>query len=401
MNIHFTTILFPIMGAKDQKQQTIPDLKKIDFYNKISVLQDIKSRIDAIGEKEWDYLKKKSNPFECVTTNGGLANYTPISRAYFKMLEIVHVFKSEIRKLSGLNSIPNMPITTLHLAEGPGGFMECIHNVLGEMNMGKFSMHGMTLMKEDKSVPSWKKSNFFFDHNPNVYSLVGKDGTGDLYNMENIYDILNHIPQKAHLITGDGGFDFSNDFNQQESMSFPLLYCQSLAALLSQKKGGMFILKFFDTYQTKTLQLINLLNTCYRKLYFIKPYTSRPGNSEKYLVCLNFLDNISKEDIHKLLLDIPRIGSTMNHNLNLSKYNTSDMNFYNGIHVINNITFERQKEFIEQTLELHKENTLEEKKEQLFKDQIKTSSAWCKMYGVKINYQSKFINSYYRIMDND
>jgi len=389
------------MGAKDQKQQTIPDLKKIDFYNKISVLQDIKSRIDAIGEKEWDYLKKKSNPFECVTTNGGLANYTPISRAYFKMLEIVHVFKSEIRKLSGLNSTPNMPITTLHLAEGPGGFMECIHNVLSEMNMGKFSMHGMTLMKEDKSVPSWKKSNFFFDHNPNVYSLVGKDGTGDLYNMDNIYDILNHIPQKAHLITGDGGFDFSNDFNQQESMSFPLLYCQSLAALLSQKKGGMFILKFFDTYQTKTLQLINLLNTCYRKLYFIKPYTSRPGNSEKYLVCLNFLDNISKEDIHKLLLDIPRIGSTMNHNLNLSKYNTSDMNFYNGIHVINNITFERQKEFIEQTLELHKDNTLEEKKEELFKDQIKTSSAWCKMYGVKINYQSKFINSYYRIMDND
>jgi len=384
------------MGAKDQKQDTMPDLQKIDFYNKISLLQIIKSKIDAIGEKEWDYLKKKSNPFECVTTNGGLANYTPISRAYFKMLEIVHVFKNEMKKLSG-----SKEMTTLHLAEGPGGFMECIYNVLEEMNVSNFSMYGMTLMKEEKSVPSWKKSNFFFDHNPNVHSLVGKDGTGDLYNMDNIYDILKHIPQKAEFITGDGGFDFSNDFNQQESMSFPLLYCQSLAALLSQKKGGMFVLKFFDTYQTKTLQLIYLLQSCYRKLYFIKPYTSRPGNSEKYLVCIDFLDKISKEEIHKLLLDIPRIGSTMNHNLHLSKYNTTDMTFYNCLHVINNITFERQKQFIEQTLQLHKDNILDETKEALFKDQIKTSSAWCKLYGVKINYQSKFINSYYRIMDND
>ncbi len=393
-NKHFTNIVFPIIASKDNDSEIIADLSILDFYDKISQLNIIKSNIDQIGEKEWDYFKKKSNPFECVTTNGGLANYTPISRAYFKMLEIMHVFKPEIQKFTE-------PFTTLHLAEGPGGFMECIYNMFVDMNCTNFKMYGMTLMKEDKSVPSWKKSNFFFQHNTNVESLTGVDGTGDLYNIDNIYDIIEKIPQKAEIITGDGGFDFSNDFNQQESMSFPLLYCQSLSALLTQKKGGMFILKFFDTYQTKTLQLIYLLNKCYEKLDFIKPYTSRPGNSEKYLVCSGFLDNISREEIHKLLLDIPRIGSTINNHLQISKYNTTDMKFYKCIHDINNVTFERQKEFIENTLKLNKENGLDEAKEELFKNQIMTSSAWCKLYGVKINYQSKFINSYYRITNND
>ena len=186
-NPNFSNIIFQVRGSIEQDSPIIPELSNINFYKNISTLNTIKSKIDQIGEKEWDYLKKKSNPFECVTTNGGLANYTPISRAYYKMLEIVHIFKGEFQKLSE-------PFTTLHLAEGPGGFMECIHNVLQDMNFKNYKMYGMTLIKEEKSVPAWKKSNFFFDYNQNVKILSGKDGTGDLYNIDNIYDINNHIP---------------------------------------------------------------------------------------------------------------------------------------------------------------------------------------------------------------
>jgi len=390
MEHNFTPILFQITGSKDNDYPTLPDLECVKFYDNFNNLNNIKSKIDAIGDKDWDYFKKKSNPFECVTTNGGLANYNPISRAYFKMMEIVSLFKDKFTSFSE-------PFTTLHLAEGPGGFMECVNNVLSDMNIKNYNMYGMTLMKEEKCVPSWKKTSYFLEYNKHVHVLSGKDGTGDLYNLDNIYDIMNNMPMKASIITGDGGFDFSTDFNQQENMSFPLLYCQSLAALLCQKKGGIFILKFFDTYQTKTLQLLYLLYKCYSNMYFVKPYTSRPANSEKYLVCVDFLDNISREEIHKLLLDIPKMGSTINNNLELSKYNTTDMQFYNSISEINSTTFERQKNFILSTLELNNPGMLDEKKELLFKNQIETSSEWCKRYGVKINYQSKFLNSYSKI----
>jgi 23S rRNA U2552 (ribose-2'-O)-methylase RlmE/FtsJ len=390
MEHNFEPILFHIRGTKDNDSAAFPNLASSDFYNNFNNLNAIKSKIDVICDKDWDYFKKKSNPFECVTTNGGLANYSPISRAYFKMMEIVSLFKYRFTTFSE-------PFTTLHLAEGPGGFMECINNVLADMNIKDYKMYGMTLMKEEKCVPSWKKTSYFLDYNKHISVLCGKDGTGDLYNLDNIYDIMNHMGEKASIITGDGGFDFSTDFNQQENMSFPLLYCQSLAALLTQKKGGIFILKFFDTYQTKTLQLLYLLHKCYGSIHFVKPYTSRPANSEKYLVCEDFLDNISAEEIHKLLLDIPKMGSTINNNLEISKYNTTDMEFYNSISEINSTTFQRQKRFILSTLELNAPGVLDERKEKLFKNQIATSSEWCKRYGVKINYQSKFLNSFSKL----
>jgi 23S rRNA U2552 (ribose-2'-O)-methylase RlmE/FtsJ len=263
----------------------------------------------------------------------------------------------------------------------------------------QYDMYGITLMKEDsKSVPSWKKTAYFLEQHPHMHILTGRDGTGDLYNIDNIFATAVEMAtgQKASVITGDGGFDFSTDFNQQESMSFPLLYCQTMTALLCQKPGGMFVLKFFDTYQTKTLQLLCLLRRCYRQLSFVKPYTSRPANSEKYLVCVDFRNNITVKDIVVFLQDIPKIGSSPAHHpqLALSKENTADTAFYDAIDQMNKCLFARQKEFILSTLELEK--TLDDdqkRKEALFKQQIYTSTQWCHRYGIRLNYQSKYLMS--------
>lgn len=395
---NFFPIIFPIEYSEtttdnsSNKIDTLNNiLEKIEYYKYLKELNNIKSNIDSLEEKEWDYLKKKCNPFECVTTNNGVANYMPISRAYFKMLEIVECFKEDIKQAIG--DEPNF--TTLHLAEGPGGFIECINQKLDEMNYTDYKIYGITLVKEDKSIPAWKKSNFFLEFNKNIEILNGKDGTGDLYNIDNIYDVSEKISKKASIITGDGGFDFSNDFNQQENLSFPLIYCQTLTALLSQKIGGLFVLKIFDIYNIKTINLIEILKKSYRKVYLIKPYTSRPANSEKYLVCVDFLNTISLEDIHKLLLDIPKMGSSIvNKDLELHKYISGNENFYRCLKDINEVMFERQKRFILDTLSLRNVLITDDKKESLIRNQVLTSIQWCIKYKFRINYLSKYINLY-------
>ena len=60
-------------------------------------------------------------------------------------------------------------------------------------------------------------------------------------------------------ITADGGFDFSLDFNNQEDMSFKLILSQIFYALIMQKQGGNFILKIFDIFKIKTIEIIYLL----------------------------------------------------------------------------------------------------------------------------------------------
>jgi len=56
-----------------------------------------------------------------------------------------------------------------------------------------------------------------------------------------------------------------------------------------QKYGGCFVLKCFDCFYKASAELIYLLSTMYEKVYVVKPNTSRYANSERYLVCINFL----------------------------------------------------------------------------------------------------------------
>ena len=397
MDHYFYNIVFPLESAEAALLTSSPPPQE-DNLQLAAELCAIKSQIASVEPKEWDYLKKKHNPFECVTTNGGLANYTPISRAYFKMTEILHLFRDALDQAIGIGiggTGGGGYFTTLHLAEGPGGFMECLNNTLQDRRIPstQYDMYGITLIKEDnKSVPSWKKAAFFLQQHPHMHILTGADGTGDLYNIDNIFATAVQMAttQKASVITGDGGFDFSTDFNQQESMSFPLLYCQALTALLCQKPGGLFILKFFDTYQSKTLQLLCLLRQCYDALHFVKPYTSRPANSEKYLVCVGFRNNITVEEIRVFLQDIPKIGAPAHHaHLEINKYHTTDERFYRSIHHTNATIFARQKKFILDTLALHE--TLDQHKDRLFQQQLRVSAEWCRRYNVRINYQSKYL----------
>ena len=70
----------------------------------------------------------------------------------------------------------------------------------------------------------------------------------------------------CHLITADGGFDYSDDYNSQENSSYRLLYSEVFIALHNQKEGGHFVLKVFDLFSYKTIQLLYLLYCHYEKV---------------------------------------------------------------------------------------------------------------------------------------
>jgi len=247
-------------------------------------LYSIKEKISA-KEKQWDYYKKHTNPYEYIDTivpmkKKSVSKYKPLSRSFFKMIEIIHTFHIYYKE----------PIQTFHLAEGPGGFIEAISYL---RKCDKDSYIGMTLQdidKNDHNIPAWKKSEAFLKANKNIYLENGVDQTGNLLSVENFeYVVSKYMSNKMDLITADGGFDFSVDFNQQEQMVGKLLYAQMAFALCLCKKGGNFILKSFDCFMHHTIDILYLLSSFFEKVYIIKPNTSRYANSEKYIVCLGFI----------------------------------------------------------------------------------------------------------------
>lgn len=258
--------------------------------------QILKKQKDLITQynqtKRWDKYKKYMNEFELVfTSSNGFPNiskYAPISRSFFKLWEILHDFKDE---LPTALIDPSCQLKACSIAEGPGGFIEALVKYRNDVTKAKPSMNqlfGMTLISQNKNVPNWKLTREFVRTN-NVTLCYGKDGTGSLYKMANIIHLCELTGYNTcDIVTGDGGFDYSNDFNEQEEASLPLLLCEALAACMLQKTGGSFILKMFDISNTKTFQLLFCLYQMYENVYFTKPFSSRPANSEKYVVCTGF-----------------------------------------------------------------------------------------------------------------
>ena len=252
------------------------------LYSLNNYLTEIKEKISECGE-EWNANKKYTNPYEYIYTNSprtSVCRYKPISRAYFKMIEILNMFN-----FPSFDS-PN-PLQMFALAEGPGGFIEA---VLNYRNNPADKYYGMTIEDPtDGEVPGWKKTTSFLKLNPNIFLEKGADATGNILNMENFKHVVAKYKNSCEFVTGDGGFDFSTDFNSQEINITRLLFGQIAYAVCIQKYGGCFVLKCFDCFYKASAELIYLLSTMYEKVYVVKPNTSRYANSERYLVCINFL----------------------------------------------------------------------------------------------------------------
>jgi len=269
-----------------------PDMRLYISKTLAKYLNEAKQQISTYNGN-WDNVKKYTNPFEFIHTNiphlsYSISKYKPISRAFFKIVEIYNTFNLLTHK---------HPINTYHLAEGPGGFIEATAYIR-KNKLDKY--YGMTLIQQtNTNVPGWKKSEPFLNKHPNVIIEKGATGTGDLYDPDNFKFCFNNHQNSFHIITADGGFDFSSDFNNQEDQAFRLIFTQVIYAIAMQKQGGAFILKIYDCFLLSTNQLIYLLSSFYNNVYISKPNTSRHANSEKYIICTDFKEKDTTLISHK------------------------------------------------------------------------------------------------------
>ncbi len=269
-------------------------------------LRAAKSLIDTNNNNFfWDRVRVLVNPYELIYFTSKrylgskiphVAAMEPLSRSFFKMIEMGN---------QSLTDIINLPrsITTVSLAEGPGGFIEALiwlrtqsNNKNPEcptyINTQFDKYYGITLM-DNKSVdvPSWKRSAEFLREHPQVNILTAADGTGNLYSLANLkYLAARFGINKADLVTADGGFDFSTCgvYNCQEQTASKLILAEIIGCFAVLGRGGTFICKFFDLNNKLTTDLLYLLQCHFTGLNIFKPKTSRLANSEKYIIASGF-----------------------------------------------------------------------------------------------------------------
>jgi cap1 methyltransferase len=379
--------------------------KNLLFQKYYKIISFEKEKIDQLENNEnWDKMKKIGNPYELIYTNynkkrknDSISKYIPISRSYFKMWEIFYNFDL----LKNFDSEKQHIFS--HLAEGPGGFMEATYNYrMKSINKSKIydKFFGITLKPTNDFIPDWNKIKKIFNYNPNIVIDYG--------NLYFINDVKKYIEKfkihKAHLVTADGGFDYSSNFNGQEINSCQIIYSECSIALNILRSGGSFVCKVFDLFSISMLQIMYILLNCFQYVYIYKPETSRPANSEKYLVCLYYKDNLSEEFKNSLinLIDewykLSQKISDSNSNSNSDSNSDSESIIFKNIKVHNSVIqilnkynekyIKNQMFYLNKTIELSKIKLEKEHYHEIIQEQVENAKKWCTKYNVEINKES-------------
>ncbi|XP_066474731.1 cap-specific mRNA (nucleoside-2'-O-)-methyltransferase 1 [Tiliqua scincoides] len=284
-----------------------------------------KSVFDELDGEEMRRARTRSNPYEMIR------GVFFLNRAAMKMANIDHVFDymfTNPKDSRGRPLIKERDAELLYFADvcaGPGGFSEYV--------LWRKKWHakgfGMTLKgpNDFKLEDFYAASSELFEP---YYGEGGIEGDGDITRSENITAFQNFVLDNTdhkgvHFLMADGGFSVEGQENLQEILSKQLTLCQFLTGLSVIRTGGHFVCKTFDLFTPFSVGLVYLLYCCFERVSIFKPATSRPANSERYVVCKGLKSGI--DEVRDYLF-------TVNIKLNQLRNSDQDVNLVVPLEVI-------------------------------------------------------------------
>jgi 23S rRNA U2552 (ribose-2'-O)-methylase RlmE/FtsJ len=382
--------------TKEHNEPEVPN----ELYGFNDNLNFHRNKIDKINTDIWKKVRWYINDYDFLVKD------PIINRAFYKYWEIINVF-NVFDKYSDTDTI-------FHCAEAPGGFIQG-SNIYLQLDNYKPVEHEERLIDDDgfmkvkkkkrkndkqykiytislnKDLPQYRLYNLPSYNkrviNKNICVTYGRDNTGDINNLENIDYINKYIGDNgSFLVTADGGFDEGTDFNNKEQLHYYLILNEIYSALCLQKLGGTLILKVFDIFTSTSINLLYLLNLVYEEIYIYKPKTSRPTNSEKYIIC----KNMKLYDKKNVLTNLRKLSE--NFKLQKNKYTSFTLfdsipqEFIDNIRHMNTSLLNKQCEYLQKAIDLcdNKEfiNNYESELEISLDRRRKVFKEWEKMYNL-------------------
>ncbi len=206
-------------------------------------------------------------------------NAQNVSNAWLKMYELVNYYElvSKNTKTYFANS------------EMPGSFIMAFNHYNVTKNAGNTQWYASSIVEHDEKKNYLEDRYQLWKRYPDRW-LMGRDGNnGDTTVVENIEDFARRLKEGADLYTSDAGIDVSSNWNDQERMEAKIHLGQTVAALETLAPHGNMVLKTFTYFEPFSLGLLYILRSAFEELYISKPSSSRPSNSESYIVGKGYL----------------------------------------------------------------------------------------------------------------
>jgi 23S rRNA U2552 (ribose-2'-O)-methylase RlmE/FtsJ len=332
-------------------------------------LNHYRNYIDNIDSDNWKKVRWYINEYDFVVKD------PIINRAFYKYWEIINEF--EIFENYTDNDL------IFHCAEAPGGFIQGSNIYLQLDTIDKPDRQTKQIVDDDGFITLVKKGKRFQNTNYKIYTMslnkdlpqykmynlpnynrnilnkhvyitYGKDATGDINNWNNINTVQSLVDKQFYLVTADGGFDEGTDFNNKEQLHYNLIISEIYAAISIQANHGHFILKVFDVLTDTSIHLLYLLTLCYKNVYIYKPNTSRPTNSEKYIICKDFiLNNEERKFVLTKMNDLqPKMSKTTAKYISIRLFSSIPETFIEKIREMNILYLNKQCDYLDKAIQL-------------------------------------------------
>ncbi len=254
------------------------------FVMKASSVSDLHRMKDKYTGSNFKRARNTANPFET------LGNSVFMNRAGVKIANVDAVLNLTGYERGFLAQGSPRRLTYTAIAEAPGAFVEYIQ-LRFPMSVGygmslrdSESKWNIPLLDIERFTVSWGKQNW------------GGDGSGNLYTNSDAFsdEVKAAMPDGVDLVVADGAIDSQGRELTQEQDNTRLMVTEMLTALQCLKKGGNFMFKSLDTFTDAMGHLMLIAAMCFESIVKFKPVSSRPANSESYVVCTGRRDDITR-----------------------------------------------------------------------------------------------------------
>ena len=267
------------------------------FSNLESELNRVKTKQDAYYD-DINFVKV-SNEFDLFLHDkykiAKQYNASNVSNAWLKCYELLNHY----------NLIPMNKNKFIYFdnASFPGSFILATSHYIKTMTKIKnFEWYGSSWL--DGSLND--KYNLYKNYIKQGNWLMNTEYSGDVAEIKDSLFWKNKFNNTVDLYTSDLGFEVT-DYDKQEYEHVRPNLGQILTGLLILRKGGNMLTKQYTFFEIQNVTIYALLTNLFKTVYISKPITSRPANSETYVICKNFLGPFEKDStgdkIINLMLD--------------------------------------------------------------------------------------------------
>ena len=267
-------------------------------------LNSAKSLLDSIPKDAYIKINQTLDLYrnlrDLLSRKYNMYNATNASLKMYEMLMQMKLVDCATLEDNALNSFSN--------AELPGAFIIAINHYLKTKCPGKkFNWLGssyfpaaaaatgnFTILEDKFKLYANNRDRWLMGPRPNALPKGMDDITGDVSDPNTVISLGIGVKSRflntsgAVLYTSDIGIDVTKDYAGQEENTSNLNYGQIISGLLSLAPGGNFVTKQYTFFTPFSRSLIALVAGFFDETYITKPATSRPGNSEIYLIGKGF-----------------------------------------------------------------------------------------------------------------